>query len=107
MPKWIQDPETGTLIPAHEYRRNAVQTAFVQGDIESFRSPVDGSLISDRAQLREHNHKHGVTDLRDYGDDYFARKEQERQSVLRSDSKAAKQDRIATMLHAIETHGGM
>jgi hypothetical protein len=39
---------------------------YVQGDIQSFVSPVDRSVISDRAQLREHNKRNGVVNYHEF-----------------------------------------
>lgn len=35
-------------------------------DLEPFVSPVDGSVISGRAALREHDKRHGVTNVADF-----------------------------------------
>ncbi len=40
--------------------------AAVHGDIESFVSPVDGSVISDRKQLREHNIRNNVVNTAEF-----------------------------------------
>ena len=95
--RWIQDPETGKLIPAEEYQRDDPSAPYVQGDIESFKSPIDGSIISDRAHLRAHNKRHGVTDSRDYSGEYFKSKAAERASILSSDNEKAKRARIDTL----------
>jgi hypothetical protein len=39
----------------------------VMGDIRAFRSPIDGSVIASRSQLREHERRHGV---RQVGNDW-------------------------------------
>lgn len=36
------------------------------GDLEPFVSPIDGSVITGRAALREHNKRHNVTNVADY-----------------------------------------
>jgi hypothetical protein len=40
--------------------------AFIGGDIESFVSPVDGTIISDRKQLREHNKRNKVENIQEF-----------------------------------------
>ncbi len=57
--RYIQDPETGKLVPASEYRRRG-KSHQVMEDIEPFVSPVDGSIISSRKDLREHNRRNNV-----------------------------------------------
>lgn len=104
MPSWIQDPKTGELIPKEEFVRHAGHT--VMGDIEPFVSPIDGTIISSRSKLREHNKRHGVTNIRDYGDSWFQRKAQERTAELESRSDRCRRERIQTICDAIEKHGG-
>lgn len=38
---------------------------------EEFRSPVDGTMITSRKDLREHNARHDVTNTADYSKDYI------------------------------------
>ena len=53
--------------------------AAIHGPIEPFVSPVDGSVISDRRQLREHNKRHGVVNLHEFGTDHWDNKRKERE----------------------------
>jgi hypothetical protein len=48
------------LVPITDSSRAKASSADIHGDIEPFRSPVDGSVISDRKQLREHNKRNNV-----------------------------------------------
>lgn len=100
---WIQDPETRKLIPKEEYIRAQRQPSYVQGDIEPFVSPIDGKAIYSRRQLREHNHKHGVTDLRDYGPDWFSRKAKERSDNITG--KTDRAGRIDAIKRSLYQHG--
>ena len=51
----------GKLVPKEGSRRIGLQ---LMPDIaESFRSPVDGSVISSRSTLREHNRRNGCADV--------------------------------------------
>lgn len=59
--RYIQDPKTGKLIPAALYRRHD-RIHYIQGEIEPFRSHVDGTMITSRRELREHNERNGVVD---------------------------------------------
>lgn len=56
--RYIQDPKTGKLVKAELYRR---ESHFIQGEIAPFRSMVDGSMITSRKELAEHNRRHNVT----------------------------------------------
>ncbi len=67
-------------------RRDMVGDHYVQADIGNFRSPIDGSVITSRRALREHNARHNVINEWDLGTErerrnYFARREAERRDV--------------------------
>jgi hypothetical protein len=68
--RWVQrlNEETGKyeFQPIDEAARNHNRSAAIHGDITSFVSPVDGSVITDRAQLRAHNSKHGVVNFHEF-----------------------------------------
>ena len=76
MPGWIQDPITHKLIPREEYVRPKERGHFVQGDVQSFVSPVDGSVITDRKQLREHNKRNGVVNYHEFDGHKVERKQE-------------------------------
>ncbi len=75
--KWRQDANTGKLIPIDRERKK-ISGAFIHGDIAAFVSPVDGSIISDRKQLREHNKRNGVVSADEFTPEFYARKAKER-----------------------------
>jgi hypothetical protein len=99
---YVLDSETLKLVPKEEfYSRQRVGAPCVHGDIDSFVSPVDGSIIGSRSDLREHNKKHGVTDMRDYGENYFQKKQAEREAILSGKSRSERQGRIDAIQEAI------
>ena len=53
----------------------------VHGDIEPFVSPVDGSVISDRKQLREHNLRNNVVNTAEFNPEFLERKQKERERL--------------------------
>ena len=61
--------------------RPANHTHAVQGDLEPFVSPVDGSVISDRKQLREHNKRNNVVNTAEFSDEFLAKKRKERERL--------------------------
>jgi hypothetical protein len=81
MARWRQvyneEKDKYELVPITDSSRAKASSADIHGDIESFRSPVDGSIISDRKQLREHNKRNGVVSAEEFSDEYYARKERE------------------------------
>jgi hypothetical protein len=50
----------------------------IHGDISSFVSPVDGSVITDRKQLREHNLRNNVVNNQEFSQEHYERKAKER-----------------------------
>jgi len=102
--RYIQNSQTGELVPAEQYHRQSNDSAAVHGDIEAFVSPIDGSVIDDRAKLRRHNKKHDVVDNRAWGPDWFARKAKERQADLNGTTERAKSERIESLKHAADLH---
>jgi len=87
--RWRQCRHTGEFIPVDEAARQQSRSAAVQGDIQSFISPVDGSVITDRKQLREHNKRNGVVNSAEYSPEYYARKAKEREDFYAGKTSAA------------------
>lgn len=79
MPRWRQDRETGKLIPIDE---KAVAYDRARGiivkDVEPFRSPIDGTVITNRRQYEEHCRKHNVVPAAEFSQDWYDRKARER-----------------------------
>ena len=106
MPSWIQDPETGKLIPKELFKRQG-QTAdyYVQGALEPFISPVTKELITSREQLRLHNKEHGITNSADYSDEYMAKKIKQREDRLNGNTHQAKTERIELIKRVLREAG--
>lgn len=96
---YIQDPDTGKFIEKSVFYAN--HSARVH-TIKPFVSPLDNTLISDSAQLRAHNRKHGVTDRRDYGESWFERKRSELETKRQNLDKESKRDRIEALKRATQ-----
>lgn len=101
---WVQDPETGKLVPKEEWRGPRSEAPAIHGDIEGFVSPVDGSHITSRSALRAHNHRHGVTDCRDYSPGYLLERSQRRISEMTGQTPAAKRERTELIRRTIANH---
>ena len=107
---WVWHPVTMELIPKSEYvRPDHLRAPMIMKGLEEFRSPIDGSMISDRSKLRAHNARHGVTNMADYGDrggaSYFEKKAAQRDAVLKGDTPQAKRERRDEINETLKRHG--
>ena len=96
MPRWRQvvDPKTGksNFLPLDSAAKS--QSHFIHGDIEPFKSPIDGSIISDRRQLEEHNKRHNVVNAAEFSPEFYEMKAKERANqYLGVDSRQEQQKR--------------
>lgn len=73
----------------------------IMPDIEPFVSPVDGSVITGRKALREHNRRHNVTNAADFKEEW-AKKAQERASFYGGDTRYDRERRIEHLKAAYE-----
>ena len=70
---WVFDEAQGRLVPAHEYYSSRVSqhrtgSPMIILDLaphEACISPVDGSLLTSREDIRQHNSRNGVADVGD------------------------------------------
>lgn len=73
--RWIQkydkETKTSTFVPADEEAIRKDGGVAIHGPIEPFRSPIDGTVISDRKQLREHCRRHGVVPAQEFSADHY------------------------------------
>jgi len=104
MPKWRQNKVTGELIPIDAAARRQ-DGAYIQGDIQSFVSPIDGTVISDRKQLREHNKRHGVVNAAEFSKEFYEGKAKDRARLYTGEhSTAEKQARGEEINRIIDHH---
>lgn len=101
MPRYIQDPITNRLVPADEYYRPSSRSAAVSDDIEAFVSTVDGTVISSRSGLREHNKRHNVVTAAEYGGHVDKEAKQRRDDHYLG--KHSKQEKLARKREIYET----
>lgn len=103
---WVIDKETGKLVErGAASQSHAAAGPYIQNNIEPFKSPITGELITCRKQLREHHKQHGTTDLRDYSPEHFRKKGQENVKAFHGDTPADKADRIERIKRAIDKQG--
>ena len=97
---FVQDPNTGKLVE-RETIRVSVNAPTVLKPLPEFISPIDRTVISSRGQLAAHNKRHGVTDIRDYGNGYIKKAEKKR---IADGQRYLKKTRIEDIKRAIEIH---
>ena len=62
--RWIQDRDTGELMEVStEYQPSESAGPFIQGDIQPYRSMVDGQMITSRSQHRSMLRQHGLIEV--------------------------------------------
>ncbi len=88
--------------PRDEAARKSSGVA-IHGDIEAFVSPVDGSVISDRKQLAEHNKRNNVVNAGEFTPEFYERKQKERESHYRGDRTRQQVQRDREEIHEIIT----
>ncbi len=74
---WRQDPITNKLVEVTDERTSRVNF-FIHGDIAPFVSPVDGTVIGGRRQLRDHNKRNDVVNSQEFSAEFYKQKAAER-----------------------------
>ena len=83
---YVQDPETGKLVPRDEYiRPDTVNAPMVHGDFKAVKSPITGEEITCRGKLRKHQKQHDIVDSRDYSPEYMKKKENARRTSVQKE----------------------
>lgn len=94
MPSWVQNPNPPyNLILKEEYHATDEGGLYIHGDIETFESPIDKSIISDRGQLRKHMKEHGVTNSSDYSHDFMMKRSLARNAEMTGHNPQAQVER--------------
>lgn len=106
---WIQDPDTGELIPKDEYvPKHALRPHFmVIGDLHyDGLQATDGTDISTRAKHREYMKRHNLTTMDDFQGQWKKQAEQ-RARYFRGEpgTGAVRREDIARAIHDLESRG--
>lgn len=99
--RYVQDAKTGKL---REVRMERPQTHEIQGEIKPFRSQLDGSMITSRKELREHNRRHNVT--QDTFNEAYAAKQKEREAFYSTDQSYDSERRKAALKFSFDALQG-
>lgn len=99
---YVYNPKTEKMeeVTAHRANRSGV---LIMGDIEPFKSSVDGTVITGRKSLRDHNKRHGVTNPADFKNEW-KQKAEERKKIFTPGSGFDKQRRVEHIRAALERH---
>ena len=101
---WVQDPETGELVPKEEYYGSRQTFHGVLGEIEPFVSHVDGTLIDSRKALREHNARNNVEQA-DFDSSTIKARQAEREALY-GGKPYDRERRIDAIKFAVEANRG-
>ena len=82
--RWIQDAKTGKLIPIDgaAISRDAASSGISVSNFDAFVSPVDGALIRNARELREHNRRNNVVNTAEFGTEFIERRTREREAAF-------------------------
>lgn len=70
--RYVYNPKTKEMEQV-QINRGSKGGVLIRGDIEPFKSVVDGSVISGRAALRNHDKQHNVTNPADFKNEWAAK----------------------------------
>ena len=111
MTTFKRDLSTGEFLPLAEWEEiygKEARRSTVKGlgsDIEAFVSPIDGQIVSGRAALREHNKKHGVTNIKDYDAGHFEKRGKEMNAEALGTTPQAKLERKQLIDQTLNHYG--
>lgn len=87
-------------IENHKHQAARSKSAYIMKPIEAFKSNIDGSIISDRKQLADHNKRNGVTNSADYSESYMNNR---RASLANAQERVDKTRRIEALKETMRT----
>lgn len=88
MPRWrqvVNEDGTSRFVRIDEAKTRQRSHA-IHGEISRFVSPIDGSVIDDRKQMREHCERHGVVPAQEFSADHYRQKAEERARFFTGES---------------------
>ena len=101
---WVWDEKQGKLVPKGTQKR-APNGAYIIKALDPFVSPITNELITDRSQLRSHNKEYGVTDSRDYSNEFIQKRRIERDDTMTGNNPTARAERRELINQELEKNG--
>ena len=77
---------------------------FIHNDMEQFVSPIDGSMIRDRKQYREHCKKHGVVPASEFDDAHYEQHAKRRQDMAEGNISRQERQKRREAMHELWNH---
>ena len=112
MPRWRQvyseDEGKHVLVPVDEaaVKHDAARGIIVRGNFDAFRSPIDGSLISNHREYTDHCKKHDVVPAQEFNQEFFERKAAEREAFFKGEhserEKLARKKEVWEIINYLE-----
>lgn len=99
--RYRQNPKTLEMELVSDNTQPRDRGILICPDIEAFKSSVDGTIITGRRALREHNKRNDVTNPADFRNHWDDRRK-ERDSMYSGDSKFDRKRRIEAIRHAVD-----
>lgn len=102
--RYVWDPELKELveISSEPARSEGDHHHYVRGDISDFVSPIDGTRIGSRSDLRQHMRKYGVVPQAELCPRDMARKAEQRRQMRAGTHPSQKAARIETIRHVLQ-----
>lgn len=101
--KYRYNPKTKEMEQVSDKPTGGDLGVLICPDITPFRSVVDGSTISGRKALREHNKRNDVTFAEDFKGEWEGKAKQ-RDAMYSGDIKFDRQRRVGHLINAVEKH---
>jgi hypothetical protein len=99
---WVYCATTKKMIEKYSIEdQERVNAPAVRREISAFKSPIDGSVITTRRELANHNKRHGVTNVSDYSEGYIKNRAHER---VDKGNRHLKETRRVDINQAINRH---
>lgn len=98
---YVYDPDLKEMVEVVREAPTVVHAPVVWGDIQPFRSQVNGMVISDRGQLRRHYKRHGVAPSDDFKETW-AKARTERDAKRNGTHAGERAERVRALRDAFE-----
>ena len=102
---WAKINKPKVIEPKRVEVKKANAPMIMNGNFQEFQSPLDGTVISCHSKLRDHNKKHGVTNVADYSSGHFEKRGKEMELEARGQTPQAKRERQQLIAKTLNDFG--